>query len=66
MSKDLHSLPLSRRNEDAEELAGVLTAISVVSKRLAKRLTLLERCSADGKDGDGRIGNRQAASGNAD
>lgn len=36
---------------DTEELVGVLTAISVVSKRLAKRLMLLEQQSV-GKDGE--------------
>ena len=38
-------VPLSRYRdrERNEELAGVLTAISIVSKRLAVRLTALER-----------------------
>lgn len=47
-----------RDSEINEELAGVLTAISVVSKRLAKKLMMLDRQSqtteeggnADGKD----------------
>ena len=38
-SKDTHL----RNNELDEELAGILTAISVVSKRLAKKLLDLER-----------------------
>jgi len=33
--------------ETTEELVGVLTAISVVSKRLAKKLVLLEQRSAE-------------------
>ncbi|GHU54124.1 hypothetical protein FACS1894132_08270 [Clostridia bacterium] len=65
MSKDLRVPPL-RRNEDTEELVGVLTAISVVSKRLAKKLTLLERYSAEGKEGDKRSGHRQSAAFPAD
>jgi hypothetical protein len=44
-------LPPLRHREDAEELVGVLTAISVVSRRLAKKLALLERRSAV-KEGD--------------
>jgi hypothetical protein len=64
MRKDLHILP-PRHSEDAEELVGVLTAISVVSKRLAKRLTLLERQSA--KNGGIKAnGNKRIKSVNAD
>lgn len=37
--------------ETAEEIIGVLTAISVVSKRMAKKLALLERRPAE-KEGD--------------
>lgn len=38
----------AERNADTtEELVGVLTAISLVSKRLAKKLVLLERRSAE-------------------
>ena len=33
--------------ETTEELVGVLTAISLVSKRLAKKLMLLEKQSAE-------------------
>ena len=33
--------------ETTEELVGVLTAISLVSKRMAKKLMLLERQSAE-------------------
>lgn len=39
--------PLNRDAEINEELVGVLTAISVVSKRLAKKLALLEQRSAE-------------------
>jgi hypothetical protein len=52
------------RDEYAEELARVLTAISVVSRRLAKKLALLEgqpdpgRWPA-GKGGDGTDGPRK-------
>jgi hypothetical protein len=49
--------------ETGEELAGVLTAISVVSKRLAKRLTALQRRDGrfteggehDGRDDEARL-----------
>lgn len=34
-----------------EELAGILTAISIVSKRLAQKLSVLQR--RDGTTGDG-------------
>jgi len=34
--------------ETAEEIIGVLTAISVVSKRMAKRLALLQKARKDG------------------
>ncbi len=34
-----------------EELAGVLTAISIVSKRLAKKLTTLARHENDDEEG---------------
>jgi hypothetical protein len=44
------NLTPTRNAETAEELVGILTAISVVSRRLAKKLTLLERSA--GKDGE--------------
>ena len=37
--------------ETAEEIIGVLTAISVVSKRMAKKLALLEQAPARKEDG---------------
>ena len=37
--------------ETAEEIIGVLTAISVVSKRMAKKLALLEQRSVRKEDG---------------
>lgn len=41
------ALTRGRDTETTEELVGVLTAISLVSKRLAKKLMLLERQSAE-------------------
>ena len=47
---------VSTENDEArDEIIGVLTAISIVSKRLAKRLTVLDRISEaehgdEGKD----------------
>ena len=41
----------SRSNELDEELAGVLTAISIVSRRLAKKLAVLSRQSAPVEEG---------------
>jgi hypothetical protein len=60
MDKELTAaLTQTRDAETTEELVGVLTAISVVSKRLAKKLTLLERRSAGNggikADGNSRI-----------
>ena len=42
MGKSLQAA-LTMNEETAEELIGVLTAISVVSKRLAKKLALLDK-----------------------
>jgi len=44
--------------ERSEELVGVLTAISVISRRLAKKLTLLEKQSneKEGELSDGSTG----------
>lgn len=36
--------------ETAEEIIGILTAISVVAKRMAKKLSLLERQFAEKED----------------
>lgn len=44
------AVAVAQNEETTEELIGVLTAISVVSKRLAKKLTLLEQRSAEGSD----------------
>lgn len=41
------ALSAERDAENTEELVGVLTAISLVSKRLAKNLVLLEQRSAE-------------------
>ncbi|MFC5543311.1 hypothetical protein ACFPOH_16495 [Ureibacillus suwonensis] len=45
--KTTAALSPPRDSETTEELVGVLTAISVVSKRLAKKLALLEQRSAE-------------------
>lgn len=41
---------LAQNEETAEELVGILTAISVVSKRLAKKLAALEKPPDEGRD----------------
>jgi len=48
--KSVAALTPAMEMERTEELVGVLTAISVVSRRLAKKLVLLEKRSA-GKEG---------------
>lgn len=45
--KSTATLTTGRDAETTEELVGVLTAISLVSKRLARQLTLLEQRSAE-------------------
>ena len=50
--------------ETAEEIIGVLTAISVVSKRMAKKLALLERRTAE-KEGV-RVNGKTAVPADAD
>ena len=45
--KSTAALTHERDVETTEELVGVLTAISLVSKRLAKKLTLLEQRSPE-------------------
>ena len=57
--------------ETAEEIIGVLTAISVVSKRMAKKLALLEQRPASGrqsaeKEGVRPYGKTAAVPGHAD
>ena len=51
--------------ETAEEIIGVLTAISVVSKRMAKKLALLEKTPERKEDGK-RDGKSRRLSPNAD
>jgi hypothetical protein len=41
---------LAQSEETTEELVGILTAISVVSKRLARKLTMLEKPHDEGRD----------------
>jgi len=41
---------LAQNEETTEELVGILTAISVVSKRLAKKLAMLEKPPDEGRD----------------
>jgi len=48
MNKNLQAaLGQGQSAETAEEIIGVLTAISVVSKRMARKLALLEQRSAE-------------------
>lgn len=51
--------------ETAEEIIGVLTAISVVSKRMARKLALLEQRPAE-KEGVKANGKTAAVSADAD
>lgn len=64
MGKSLQAA-LSMNEETTEELIGVLTAISVVSKRLAKKLALLEK-SPPAERGNGQDGAAKTASSHAD
>ena len=41
---------LTQSEETTEELVGILTAISIVSKRLAKKLAALEKPPDEGRD----------------
>lgn len=43
------AINLAERKDTTEELVGVLTAISVVSRRLAKRLAQLEASQPTGR-----------------
>ena len=48
MSDNSQNTPLQAQGaETAEEIIGVLTAISIVSKRMAKKLALLEQRSEE-------------------
>jgi hypothetical protein len=49
-AKNDATLHKARGAETAEEIIGILTAISVVSKSMAKKLALLEQRSAARKD----------------
>jgi hypothetical protein len=55
---------LTQREETAEELVGILNAISVVSKRLARKLTMLEKPPDEGRDKTD--GTAETAAANAD
>jgi len=55
---------LAQSEETTEELVGILTAISVVSKRLAKKLAMLEKPPDEGRDEPD--GTAEAASAHAD
>jgi hypothetical protein len=63
--KEAAALATMRGSESADELVGVLTAISVVSRRLARRLALLERSPAE-RNGDKRDGITHTMSAHAD
>jgi hypothetical protein len=66
MSENLHTaLRQGQGSETTDEIIGVLTAISVVSKRLAKRLTLLEQRSAE-KEGAKKDGTQRPVSTHGD
>ncbi|MBP7332426.1 MAG: hypothetical protein KBA08_08990 [Firmicutes bacterium] len=55
---------LTQSEETTEELVGILTAISVVSKRLAKKLAMLEKPPDEGREKTD--GAAEAASAHAD
>jgi len=55
---------LIQSEETTEELVGILTAISIVSKRLAKKLATLEKPPDEGRDKTD--GTAKAASAHAD
>jgi len=61
--KSAAALTPAMETERTEELVGVLTAISVVSRRLAKKLALLEKRSVgkEGKQRDEPTGQRISA-----
>ena len=63
MKKNAHAA-LAQSEETTEELIGVLTAISVVSKRLAKKLAMLEKPPDEGREKTD--GTAEAASAHAD
>lgn len=47
MNDNSRNTLLQAQGADAEEIIGVLTAISIVSKRMAKKLVLLEQSSEE-------------------
>jgi hypothetical protein len=52
--------PACQERERNEELVGVLTAISIVSKRLAGRIAALERKrAAEGNGGEPNVQNKR-------
>lgn len=53
----------SKAAETTEELIGVLTAISIVSKRLAKKLALMEQSPQERSADDGRANTAYTATG---
>jgi hypothetical protein len=55
---------LTQSEETTEELVGILTAISVVSKRLAKKLAAIEKPPDEGRDKTG--GTAETAAAHAD
>jgi hypothetical protein len=55
---------LAQNEEMTEELVGILTAISVVSKRLAKKLATLEKTTDEGRNKTD--GTAEAAAAHAD
>jgi hypothetical protein len=55
---------LIQSEETTEELVGILTAISIVSKRLAKKLATLEKPPDEGRDKTD--GTAETAAANAD
>ena len=65
MSDELRAVLFQTQGEKTnEELIGVLTAISVVSRRLARKLALLEKRTSE-KDGVQINGKTTAVSANA-
>lgn len=62
--KSTAALTHERDAETTEELVGVLTAISLVSKRLAKKLMLLEKQSSG--NGGSKDAGKQVMSAHAD
>ena len=65
-NKNICAVPCQAKGaETAEEIIGVLTAISVISKRMAKKLALMEQTVAQ-KEGAKINGKSRRLSGNGD